>query len=82
MLELAEVLQTYGGWGTTVVCLGIVWRMAVYIRQLHEQQRVGDATAAVAAKEDTRITVAALIETRDALRAFKEAMEALTRRLE
>jgi len=82
MSELAETLQTYGGWGMTTVCLTVIWRLGTYIAKLHEQQRTTDAAAALAAKDDTRITVAALIETRDALHAVKEAMQTLARNLD
>lgn len=81
-MGIADMLQTYGGWGVASICLGVIWRMASYIAKLHEQQRKSCAACALAAKEETRTTVAALVETRDALRAFKEAMEALARRLE
>ena len=82
MTELAETLQTYGGWGVAAVCLTIIWRMASYITKLHDQQRTADKETAETQREDTKATVAALIGTRDALRTFKEAMEALARRLE
>ncbi len=81
-MDIADMLQTYGATGGVVICLTIIWRMAAYIASLHEQQREDDKEAAEAQRADTKATVAALVETRDALRAFKEAMEALARRLE
>lgn len=82
MNEIAQTLQTYGGWGVAAVCLAIIWRMGSYIADTHENQRKDDAAATAAAKEDIKTTVEALVETRAALRAFKEAMEVLARRLE
>ena len=81
-MDFATMLQTYGATGGVVICLSVIWRMAAYITKLHEQQRTGDKAAAEAQRSDTKATVAALVETRDALRAFKDAMEALARRLE
>ena len=81
-MDIADMLQTYGATGGVVICLTIIWRMAAYITSLHEQQREDDKEASEAQRADTKATVAALVETRDALRAFKEAMEALARRLE
>ena len=80
-MGMAEMLQEYGGWGVSAVCLTVIWRMGAYIAKLHENQRKADAAAVEATREDVRVMVTALIETRDTLRAFKEAMEALARKL-
>lgn len=82
MTEVADMLQTYGGWGVTAICLGVIWRMASYITKLHDEQRKSDKEAAEAQRADTKATVTALVETRDAMRAFKEAMVSVARRLE
>ena len=81
-MDFASTLQTYGATGGVIICLTVIWRMASYITKLHEQQRAADKAATATQREDTKSTVVALVETRDALRAFKEAMEALARRLE
>lgn len=80
--EVGEFLQTYGGWGVSVICLGIIWRMAKYIRELHEQQREDDKAAAKAQREETTATVTVIVEVRDAMRALTAGIEALTKRLE
>ncbi len=80
-MEVAQMLQTYGGWGTTVICLTVIWRMAAYIAKVHEEHRDEGKEAAAVQREETKATVTALVETRDALRAFKEAMVALAEKL-
>ena len=74
-MDFGAILQTYGASSGVVICLTVIWRMASYIAKLHKE-------TAEAQRSDTKATVAALVETRDAIRAFKEAMEALARRLE
>ena len=82
MGDLASVLHTYGGWGISAVCLVAIWRMANYIGKLHAERQEEAKAAIETQREETRATVTALVETRNALGAFKEAMEALARRLE
>lgn len=82
MSELADVLQTYGGWGVSVVCLFVIRQMAAYVKKLHNQQHVQAKAAAETQREETRATVTAIVETRDALRTTKDAMDALARKLE
>lgn len=69
--SLASLLQSYGGWGLSAILIIVVWRMAGYIIQLHRES-----------KEETKVYVTALVETRETLRAFKGAMETLDRKLE
>ncbi len=82
MNDVAEMLQTYGGWGVSVICLAIIWRMAKYIRELHEQQREDDKATTAVQLEETKATVTVIVEVRDAMRAFTAGMEAMTKRLE
>jgi hypothetical protein len=61
---LAQTLNDYGPWAVVALeTMGIVW-LAKYIVRLHEEGR-----------EEGKIVTAALVETRDAMRAFKEAFE-------
>ena len=82
MGDLASVLQTYGGWGISAVCMVAIWRLVAYIGKLHAIDKEESKAAMEAQREETRATVTALVETRNALGAFKEAMEALARKLE
>jgi hypothetical protein len=82
MGDLAAILYTYGGWGISAVCFFAIWRMAKYIIKTHEQQRADDKAVAAAQREETRETITVLVETRNALAAFKGAIEALDRKLE
>ena len=77
-VTFVETVKNYG-LATMVVleAIAIVW-MARYIVRLHSEQRESDKAANEAQREDTRSTVTAIVETRDALRAFKDAMVALT----
>lgn len=81
MIELANILQTYGPWGIVVLQFVVIRVMAKHIEQLHAQSRQDAITAVSSQKEETKTIVTALVETRDALRAFKDAMEALAQRL-
>ncbi len=82
MIEIANLLQTYGGWGISALCIMSIWRMGKYITQLHSDQQKEAKATAEAQREETRAIVTALVETRDALRSFKEAMQALANKLE
>lgn len=82
MTDIAELLQTYGGWGVSVICLIVIQRMASYISSLHEQQREDDKATAAIQIEETKATVTVIVEVRDAMRAFTEGMGAMTKRLE
>ncbi len=90
---LAEILQVYGSTGWAVICMVVIWHLWRRLNALQDGQREADKVAAERQREadkavvdqqrqDMQVNVAALIETRDALRASKEAMETLTRRLE
>jgi len=81
-MGIADALQTYGPWAVVTVLLEIIRRLAGYVKKLHEQQRESDRSAMAAQREETKATVTAIVETRDALRAFREAMEVLARKLD
>ena len=68
---VAEMLQTYGGWGVATLAVAALWRMAAYITALHKEQR-----------EETKESIAALVSTRDAMRAFEAAMHQLAAKVE
>lgn len=90
---LAEILQVYGSTGWAVICMVVIWHLWRRLNNLQDEQRKADKETADRQREadkavldqqrqDMQSTIAALIETRDAMRAFKEAMETLARRLE
>ena len=77
-VTLVETVKNYGLAAMVVMeTIAIAW-MARYIVRLHSEQRESDKAASEAQREDIKTTVTAIVETRDALRAFKEAMVALT----
>ena len=80
-MDLAAALQNYGAWGVVAVQFVALGRMASYIKRLHEQQRQSDKDAQAVQREETKAIITAIVETRDSLRAFKEAMEVLARHL-
>lgn len=82
MSELADILQTYGGWGISALCLIAIWRLVAYIAKLHSDDKEEAKAQLEAQREETRATVTALVETRNALGVFKDAMEALASKLE
>jgi hypothetical protein len=71
MSEVAEMLQTYGGWGVSTALGFTVAAMWRYIKGVHAEQR-----------QEGKDQTAALVEVRDAMRAFKEVMEKLADKLE
>jgi len=81
MNDITAILQNYGAWGIVTLQFVVIGRLAAYIKRLHEQQRESDRAVLIAQREETKATITALVETRDALRAFKEAMEVLARQL-
>lgn len=70
MSEVVKVLDAYGPWGMTAVCLFAIWRMALYIKQLFAEMR-----------QESKESVTALVETREAMIAFRDAMERLVDRV-
>jgi hypothetical protein len=82
MFDVAEALHTYGGWAVAAACMIVIWKMWTYITRLHAERQAESKAAIEAQREETRATVTALIETREALRAFKGAMETLAHNLE
>lgn len=61
---LAQALNDYGAWSVVAIeTLAIVW-LAKYIVRLHEELR-----------EEGKTQTAALVETKSAMMAFKEAIE-------
>ena len=85
---LMQAVETYGLAAMVVMeSVAIVW-MWKYIKDLHAQ-RTKDAKEAAERqraeaenqREDMKATVTALVEVRDALRSFKEAMEAVAQKL-
>lgn len=82
MDSLASTLQTYGGWGVAAVCIVAIILMARYIVKLHADDKEESKATIKAQREETRATVTALVETRDAMRSFTEAMNNLATKLE
>lgn len=78
---LAQFMDKWGGWAVAAICLIVIARMAAYIVKIHREQIETARKDSEAQKEEARKTAEALLETRVALGAFREAMEALARKL-
>jgi len=79
---VAQLLETYGGWGLSTVLLATIWRLLRYIAEMHRQREADAAKVAEDLKEETRETVTALVEVKNAMGKFGEAMDRLSKRLE
>ena len=66
LASVADLLQTYGGWGVAVFLGFACWRLLAYIGRLHNEQKL-----------ESKELVEALVTVRESLDAFKDVLSAL-----